>query len=95
MNPQNIPVAVIKLGRIVSTPNAVSKVSREVILKAIQRHQAGDWGVVSDESRIANDKAIIEGSRILSVYKAPDGTAFWVITEADRSSTAILLPEEY
>ena len=59
------------------------------------RHAAGDWGDLAEEDRRTNDIAIAEGTRLLSAYRLDTGTKIWIITEADRSSTCILLPEEY
>ena len=95
MSARSIPVAVFRLGRIVATPNALESITHEDILTGIKRHQAGDWGDVSGEDRAANDRALSEGSRILSAYDATNGTRFWIITEADRSVTTVLLPEDY
>ena len=89
------PIAKFRLCKIVSTPNALSQLTQDDILLAIQRHQAGDWGDVGAHDRAANDQALVEGTRILSVYHAANGTKFWLITEADRSVTTILLPEDY
>ena len=61
----------------------------------IQRHQAGDWGDVDSHDRQANDRALIEGTRLLSVYHATKGIKFLLITEADRSVTTVLLPDDY
>jgi len=88
-------LAKFRLGHIVSTPNALSQLPNQDILTAIQRHQAGDWGDVDKHDRQANERALLEGSRILSVYQTADGVKFWVITEADRSVTTILMPEDY
>jgi hypothetical protein len=95
MSSQPNPVARFRLGHIVSTPNALAQLTNEDILKGIQRHQSGDWGDVTAEDRLANDQSLVEGTRILSVYHAANGTKFWIITEADRSITTILLPEDY
>ena len=95
MKTEVYPVAKFRLGKIVSTPNALEHISPEDILSAIQRHQAGDWGNVTEEDRQANDQALVEGTRILSVYHATNGTKFWLITKADRSVTTVLLPEDY
>lgn len=95
MNTPSYPVARFKLGRIVSTPNALAQLTQEDILRGIQRHQAGDWGDVGAEDRQANDQALIEGTRLLSAYRAANGTKFWIITEHDRRTTTILLPEDY
>ena len=94
MSAHTIPVAVFRLGRIVATPNARESLTQEDILTAIQRHQAGDWGNLTDDNRAANDQALVRGGRIVSAYQATNGTRFWLITEADRSTTTILLPED-
>ena len=95
MNPDAIPVALFRLGRIVATAHALEVIPKEDILKAIARHQAGDWGDLPAEDLIANNKSVIEGSRLLSAYHSTQGVKFWVITEADRSITTVLLPEDY
>jgi hypothetical protein len=61
----------------------------------LQRHQAGDWGDVDNHDRLANDHALKNGSRLFSVYHSADGVKFWIITEADRSLTTVLLPRDY
>ncbi len=62
----------------------------------LQRHESGDWGEVGTVDKQLNDDAVDLESRILSVYYVPDSeNRVWVITEADRSSTCILLPNEY
>ena len=60
--------------------------------RALTRHAAGDWGNLCDEDRRENELALQEGHRLLSAYQADDGTKFWIITEADRSVTTVLLP---
>jgi len=95
MSAHTVPIAVFRLGRIVSTPHALESLTNEDILKGIQRHQAGDWGNESAEDREANDRAVVEGTRVFSAYRAANGTKFWIITEADRSATTVLLPEDY
>jgi hypothetical protein len=95
MSAHTIPVAVFRLGRIVATPNALRSLIQDDILLGIQRHQAGDWGNLTNDDRAANDSALVQGGRILSAYEATNGTKFWLITEADRSVTTILLPEDY
>jgi len=62
---------------------------------AIWRHLGGEWGDLCDEDKTANDDALREGGRLLSKYHAPDRTAFYVITECDRSVTTVLLTSEY
>ena len=94
MSARTIPVAVFRLGRIAVTPNALESLTQADIFSGIQRHQAGDWGNLTDNNRAANDRALAEGGRIVSAYNAMNGTRFWLITEADRSATTILLPED-
>lgn len=88
-------IARFKLGRIVATPNALGELTQGDILVAIQRHQSGDWGELGRHDREANDRALQKGTRLLSAYNAANGVRFWIITEADRSVTTILLPEDY
>ena len=95
MSATAIPSAKFRLGKIVSTPNALEHLSQDDILLGIQRHQAGDWGDVPSGNSAANERALIEGTRLWSVYRAANGTKFWLITEADRSATTVLLPEDY
>ena len=83
------------LGQIVATPNALAQITQDDITAALLRHVIGDWGDVEAEDKLANDCAVVEGTRILSAYRAANGTQFWIITEAGRSSTTILLPEDY
>jgi hypothetical protein len=59
------------------------------------RHAAGDWGELDDFDKQQNDLAVKEGCRILSAYNTNEGVWIWIITEADRSATTVLLPEEY
>ena len=89
-------VAKFDLGRTVATPGAVESMELEGVSAAVllHRHQSGDWGSMSIRDGIENDKALDSGARIFSSY--PVGTSkVWIITESDRSSTTILLPEEY
>jgi hypothetical protein len=83
------------LGRIVATPGAIEAAKGlGDLLPLLYRHATGDWGDLDDEDHKANNAALHNGSRILSAYNTPCGK-FWIITEADRSATTILLPEEY
>jgi hypothetical protein len=83
------------LGRTVITRNAQSSVPADDVHSAINRHVVGDWGEVSKEDWAENELSLREGFRLFSVYHATNGARFWVITEADRSSTTVLLPEDY
>ena len=95
MIPEDVPVALFRLGRLVATPNALNSLTQDDILRGIQRHQAGDWGDLGENDHAANDQALAQGTRLLSAYRAANGTKFWIITEADRSITTVLLPEDY
>jgi hypothetical protein len=95
MTPDLVPIAKFRLGRIMTTPDALNSLTPSDILRGIQRHQAGDWGDVDGHDRQANECALIDGGRLWSVYHTPGGIKFWLITEADRSASTILLPENY
>ena len=84
-----------KLGQVVMTRGALEELSQEDISNALTRHVGGDWGEVCKEDQRENELALKEGFRIFSVYRTAQGIKFWVITEADRSVTTLLLPEEY
>jgi hypothetical protein len=95
MTTRTIPIAVFRLGRIVSTPNALQSLTKEDILRGLQRHQAGDWGDLEAPDWEANYRALTQDGRILSAYNAQNGTRYWIITEGDRAVTMVLLPEDY
>jgi hypothetical protein len=88
-------LALFRMGRLVTSAGAHARLSQEDILQGIRRHHAGDWGDVSPEGRLENEFALHKGSRLWSVYHDSKGVKFWIITEADRSVTTILLPEDY
>ena len=83
------------LGRLVATPNALENIPNPEILSALQRHLTGDWGDMDEHDREENELCLKEGFRLLSVYRSARGVKFWIITEADRSRTTVLLPEDY
>jgi hypothetical protein len=85
------------LGQVVATPGALQSfaLAEENYIPYLMRHAKGDWGDVCSEDASANDEALVLGERLLSAYRLQDGIKVWIITEADRSSTCILLPEEY
>ena len=83
------------LGRLVATPNALAQVSHEEILASLSRHVRGDWGDVDEHDRNENELSLREGFRLWSIYRSTKGEKFWVITEADRSYTTVLMPEDY
>lgn len=88
-------VALFPLGRIVMTKGVCAAISPDETLTALLRHSQGDWGDVCDEDRQSNEEALLQQFRLFSIYHASGETKFWIITEADRSYTTILLPEEY
>ena len=83
------------LGHLVMTPNAARSLTRRAMLDGLRRHSSGDWGDLPDEDAAQNDAALCRGGgRLFSSYR--DGLCrFWIITEADRSVTTILLPLDY
>lgn len=83
------------LGQVVATPSVLNAISNTDIQKALDRHRSGDWGDCCPDDRHANDEALTQGGRLLSVYLADNGTKFWIVTEADRSTTTVLLPGDY
>ena len=90
-------VRLFTLGQVVATPGALEAMDQYAInaLDLIQRHQSGDWGNVPPCDAEENMRSIENGWRILSSYAINDDQNLWIITEADRSVTTLLLPEEY
>jgi hypothetical protein len=87
--------APLPLGQVVATPGALKLLSEigEDPFGYIARHAAGDWGELCAFDRRQNEIALREGYRVLSSYSVGEKSV-WIITEADRSVTTILLPEE-
>ena len=83
------------LGRLVITPAAAKVIPADEALSAVARHAAGDWGNVSQPDWLTNDDALRHGDRLFSVYRTIANETFWIITEADRQVTTILLPSDY
>jgi hypothetical protein len=86
------------LGNLVFTCGAMDLISRTgtTVSSLLGRHFFGDWGAVCESDKRVNDQAVTEGARILSAYELGAGREIlWLITEADRSATTFLLPEEY
>ena len=85
------------LGQVVATPGALDALGNtgQSPLEFLDRHAQGDWGDLSEADRQENEFSLLNGFRLLSAYRLNDGTKIWIITEADRSATTILLPEEY
>lgn len=87
--------AKFKLGSTVITPNALDVLHAEDVGTSLRRHAAGDWGNCGREDWQENEFSLPRHLRLFSVYEDRHGTKFWVITEADRSATTVLLPEDY
>ncbi len=90
------------LGKVLATPGALETLEKAAQSAAqfLERHARGDWGEVCDEDHEANDRSLLDGSRILSAYCTSLGEKLWIITEAvddsgNRAATTILLPSEY
>jgi hypothetical protein len=84
-------------GQIVATPGAIEAInaSGDSPFGLLTRHLTGDWGELDDHDRRENELSVVHGWRILSCYRLCSGNRIWLITEADRSATTFLLPEEY
>lgn len=85
------------IGQLVATPGALDalKDAGQTPIQFVARHLQGDWGDCCEDDRQANEDALLSGARLLSAYRTAKGVKLWIITEADRSSTCVLLPEEY
>lgn len=86
---------VFALGQCLATQGVLRLVSYSEIYTCLERHRMGDWGDVEAEDRAANDAALVSGARLLSSFISSEGVHLWIITEADRSATTVLLPSEY
>lgn len=86
-----------RLGNLVATPGALQTLEAAEVdtFHLVLRHAKGDWGDLDAEDKQSNEDALKHGDRLLSAYKLPTGEKVWIITEADRSSTTILRPDEY
>ena len=85
------------LGQVVATPGALAAIEKsgQQPGEFLARHVSGDWGEVPPEDIKENELSFQHGFRLLSAYHTNAGEKLWVITEADRSSTTVLLPDEY
>jgi hypothetical protein len=88
---------VFELGQILATPGALAALQKagQAPTDFLARHVACDWGDLSEEDQNENDYSLENGFRLLSSYRTNAGDKLWIITEADRSATTLLLPEEY
>lgn len=87
-----------ELGRVIATPDALDALQENNIRIAelLIKHVGGDWSNLSDGDRLENEQSVKNGWRILSSYPLNNaGDKIWIITEADRSSTCLILPREY
>jgi hypothetical protein len=85
------------LGQILATPGALDalEATGQDGWRYLKRHQSGDWGEVCPEDAEENEFSLGHGLRLLSAYTLPTGVKLWIITEADRSASTLLLPSEY
>jgi hypothetical protein len=83
------------IGQTVITSNALDALDMDDVASALRRHERGDWGDVCRDDAELNNDAVLTGCRVLSAYSDRKGVKFWIITEADRSATTVLLPEDY
>ncbi len=103
MRISHIPRPLFGFGLVVATPGALEATTADYRRHCLTRHITGDWGSCCDEDKATNDEAVQLGNRILSAYpldpakpcKGYGENTLWIITEADRSVTTFLLPEEY
>lgn len=84
-----------RLGRVVITNRASMVIRREDVLAALERFVCGDWGEVDPYDAAQNEQALQDGGRLLSVFRSSCGASFWIVTEGDRSTTSVILPDEY
>ena len=96
------PAIRFSLGRVLCTPGAFAAFERNETtpIPYLSRHLSGDWGEVCEQDQLKNEEALQTGARLFSVYRLPDETKIWIITEAVneqgiREVTTLLLPEEY
>ena len=83
------------MGTLVMTKNAMHQLDDRDVAKALERHLTGDWGDIESEDWEQNESALRDGFRLFSVYRDRRDSKFWIITEADRSVTTVLLPKDY
>ena len=94
---ETVKEALFPLGQLVATPGALAALAKagHTPLDFLSRHVRGDWGELDKEDRKENELSLKRGFRLLSSYRTNAGAMIWVITEADRSVTTVLLPDEY
>ena len=84
-------------GRLVATPGALALLEQadKSPFEFLSRHLRGDWGDLCQEDKTENELSLKYGFRLLSSYPVTETEKLWIITEADRSATTLLLPQEY
>lgn len=87
-------LALFPMGAVLATQGVMHKLTRAETVALLERHFTGDWGDLDEEDKAANASGLVYGRRLLSSYKVR-GIKVWIITEADRSATTVLLPGEY
>lgn len=90
-----LPEPSFQIGRLYITPGVLRRVSHIELDSRLSQHRRCDWGDLCDADKKRNDWALKKGGRLFSAYCCSSNTRIWIITEADRSATTILLPEEY
>jgi len=90
-------VPLFPAGQIVATPGALALLAQaqKTPLEFLSRHLRGDWGDLCQEDKTENELSLKHGYRLMSSYRINEGETLWVITEADRSATTMLLPSDY
>ena len=85
------------LGQTFITPGAQEalEIAGQTPIQFLRRHMSADWGEVSEDDAQENELSLRDGFRVLSAYRTVKSQKIWIITEADRSATTILLPSEY
>ena len=91
------PRPLFELGQIVRTPGAIQTMqdAGQDPIELLRRHVTGDWGDLGEEDKKENDFSVGKDLRIFSAYNLESGEKVWIITEADRSATTILVPQDY
>lgn len=94
---RNTSVTRFSLGQTYVTPGAEEplRIAGQTAIEFLRRHMYCDFGELSDNHLRENELSLRKGSRLLSNYRTGKGQQLWIITEADRSATTILLPSEY
>jgi len=95
MSVKSVPSTKFQLGNIIITPKVLLSIPQSDINSGINRHRSGDWGDIDNLDYKENELSLEKNLRLWSVYYTALGTRFWIITEADRSRTMVLLPEDY